>query len=130
MRIDHIGYAVKRMDRALKSFEEIGFVFDPIVDDADRNVRLAFGTKDGYRIELVCPLDRNQVSPVDHYLNNIAGTPYHICYQSDDFDNEIISLKQQGYKVIIDPKPAIAFGGKRVVFMMNIGFGLMEIVEA
>ena len=126
MKIDHIGYAVKRMDRALKSFEEIGFVFDSVVDDLDRNVQLAFGTKDGYRIELVCPLDRKQISPVDHYLNNIAGTPY----QSDDFDNEIIKLKQQGYKVIIDPKPAIAFGGKRVVFMMNIGFGLMEIVEA
>ena len=75
MKIDHIGYAVKRMDRALKSFEEIGFVFDSVVDDLDRNVQLAFGTKDGYRIELVCPLDRKQISPVDHYLNNIAGTP-------------------------------------------------------
>ena len=38
-------------------------------------------------------------------------------------------LKNRGFKVVIEPKSAIAFGGRRVVFMMNIGFGLMEIVE-
>lgn len=130
MKIDHIGYAVKRIDRARSSFETIGFLFGPEVDDTDRNVKIAFGEKDGYRIELVCPLDRKQESPVDKYLSNMIGTPYHICYISDDFDYEIERLKKQGYKVIIEPQSAVAFGGKRVVFVMNLGFGLMEIVEA
>ena len=128
MKIDHIGYAVKRIDRALTSFEKLGFTFEPTIDDVDRNVKLAFGEKDGYRIELVAPLDKKQKSPVDQYLENAIGTPYHICYQSGDVDNEIKQLESQGFKVIIEPKPAVAFGGKRVVFMMNIGFGLMEIV--
>ena len=130
MRIDHIGYAVKRMDRARSSFEKIGYVFEPVIDDMDRNVRLSFGEKDGYRIELVSPLDRMQKSPVDQYLMNAVGAPYHICYQSDQLDKEIEMLEGQGYKVVIEPRPAVAFGGKRVVFMMNIGFGLMEIVES
>ena len=130
MKIDHIGYAVKRIDRALTSFEKLGFTFEPTIDDVDRNVKLAFGEKDGYRIELVAPLDKKQKSPVDQYLENAVGTPYHICYQSEDFDNEIKQLESQGFKVIIEPKPAVAFGGKRVVFLMSIGFGLMEIVEA
>lgn len=129
MRIDHIGYAVKRIDRALSSFEKLGYVFEPVIDDTDRNVRLAFGEKNGYRIELVAPLDKKQESPVDHYLSNAVGTPYHICYQSDNLDKEIENLKAQGFKVVIEPKLAVAFGGRRVVFMMNIGFGLMEIVE-
>ena len=129
MKIDHIGYAVKRIDRAINSFEKLGFSFEPAIDDADRNVRIVFGSKDGYRIELVCPLDKKLVSPVDQYLSKTVGTPYHICYISDDFDNEIDNLKQQGFKVIIEPKLAVAFGRKRVVFMMSIGFGLMEIVE-
>lgn len=129
MKIDHIGYAVKRIDRAISSFEKIGFSFGTVIDDIDRNVRIVFGNKDGYKIELVCPLDKNLKSPVDPYLNNIVGIPYHICYISNDFDNEIENLKQQGFKVIIEPKSAVAFGGKRVVFMMSIGFGLMEIVE-
>lgn len=130
MKIDHIGYAVRRIDRALLSFEKLGFVFAPVINDIDRNIKLAFGEKDGYRIELVCPLDRKQESPVDKYLNNTIGTPYHICYISEDFDNEINELKMNGFKVIIEPRPAIAFGGRRVVFVMNIGFGLMEIVES
>lgn len=129
MKIDHIGYAIKRIDRAMSSFEQIGYVFEPVIDDIDRNVKLAFGVKDGYRIELVAPLDNKQESPVDQYLRNAVGMPYHICYESDRFDDEIEDLKAQGFKVVIEPKPAVAFGGRRVVFMMNIGFGLMEIVE-
>lgn len=129
MKIDHIGYAVKRIDRALDSFEKLGYVFESAIDDVDRNVRLVFGEKDGYRIELVAPLDKKLESPVDQYLFNAVGTPYHFCYKSDDLDREISELQSQGYKVVIEPRPAIAFDGKRVVFLMNIGFGLLEIVE-
>lgn len=129
MKIDHIGYAVKRIDRALNAFEKLGFVFEPMFDDMERNVKLAFGEKDGYRIELVAPLDKKVDSPIDPYLNNAVGTPYHICYQSDELDKDVEELERQGFKVIIEPRAAIAFSGRRVVFMMNIGFGLMEIVE-
>ena len=130
MKINHIGYAVKRIDRAITAFQKLGYEFEPVIDDTDRNVKLAFGNKDGYRIELVAPLDKRQESPVDQYLSNAVGTPYHICYESESLDAEIEELKAQGYKVVIEPIPAVAFGGRRVVFMMNIGFGLMEIVES
>lgn len=129
MKIEHIGYAVKQIDRARKSFEKLGYVFEPAIDDLNRNVKLAFGKKDGYRIELVAPLNKKLESPVDQYLSNAIGIPYHICYQSENFDMEIKELEKQGFKVIIDPAPAVAFGGRRVVFMMSVGFGLMEIVE-
>lgn len=129
MKIDHIGYAVKRIDRAITAFQKLGYEFEPAIDDKDRNVKLAFGSKDGYRIELVAPLDKKLESPVDQYLSNAVGTPYHICYESDNLDAEIEELKAQGNKVVIEPRPAVAFGGRKVVFMMNIGFGLMEIVE-
>ena len=130
MKINHIGYAVKRIDRAITAFQKLGYEFEPAIDDRDRNVKLAFGSKDGYRIELVAPLDKKLESPVDQYLSNAVGTPYHICYESESLDAEIEDLKAQGYKVVIEPRPAVAFSGRRVVFMMNIGFGLMEIVEA
>ena len=129
MKVDHIGYAVKRIDRAITAFQKLGYEFEPVIDDTDRNVKLAFGSKDGYRIELVAPLDKKLESPVDQYLSNAVGTPYHICYKSESLDAEIEELKTQGYKVVIEPRPAVAFDGRRVVFMMNIGFGLMEIVE-
>lgn len=129
MKIDHIGYAVRRIDRALSAFEKLGFVFEPVIDDVHRNVKLAFGEKDGYRIELVAPLDKKAGSPVDQYLGNSVGTPYHICYQSEELDKDVEELEKKGFKVVIEPRAAIAFGGRRVVFMTNIGFGLMEMVE-
>ena len=130
MKIDHIGYAVKRIDRAIASFEKLGFTFEPVIEDYDRNVKLAFGENGGYRIELVSPLDKSKASPVDQYISNASGLPYHICYQSMDFEKDIVSLVKQGFKEVIPPAKAVAFGGKRVIFMMNLGFGLMEIVEA
>lgn len=130
LAIDHIGYAVKRIDRAIDSFHKLGFIFEPEIDDEVRNIKIAFGKKDGYRIELVCPLDRKQESPVDVYLSSVGPILYHICYQSERFDEDIEDLKSKGFKVIIAPAEAVAFGGKRVVFLMNLGLGLMEIVEA
>ena len=50
MKIDHIGYAVKRIDRAITAFQKLGYEFESVIDDTDRNVKLAFGNKDGYRI--------------------------------------------------------------------------------
>ena len=131
MKIDHIGYAVRRIERAMESFQKLGFKFgEEIIEDTDRNVKISFGEKDGYKIELVSPLDKSLASPVDQYLGNAHGTPYHICYCSDNFDNEVEELKKQGFKVVIEPKKATAFDGKNVVFLMSLGFGLMEIVES
>ncbi len=130
MKIDHIGYAVKNIGQALESFENLGFTFEPIVDDPDRNIRIAFGEKDGYRIELVCSLDKSKKSPVHTYLSNVGPIPYHICYRSMNLDDEVEKLKRQGFKVIIEASPSIAFLGKRVIFMMNLALGLFEIVEA
>ena len=40
MRIDHIGYAVKRIDRAQKDFESLGFVFGPEIGRASCRERV------------------------------------------------------------------------------------------
>lgn len=129
MVIDHIGYAVKKMDKAVKAFENLGYVFEEAIEDLDRNILISFGEKDGYRIELVQPLDKKKESPVDAYLSKVGPTAYHICYVSEAFEEDIEQLKNQGFRVIIDPANAVAFGEKKVIFMMNLGIGLMEIVE-
>ena len=129
MIIDHIGYAVKKIEKAKSAFEALGYVFEQMIEDTDRNILICFGQKDGYRIELVQPLDKKKESPVDAYLSKVGPTPYHICYTSDTFEKDMEALKNQGFRVIIEPVKAVAFGGKRVVFLMNLGLGLMEIVE-
>ena len=129
MKIDHIGYAVKRIDRAIASFEKLGFCFGPVIEDHDRNVKLVFGNNGEYRIELVSPMDKSKASPIDQYLSNAPGTPYHICYQAEEFEKIIDNLKLQGFKEVIAPAKAVAFDGRRVTFLASLGVGLLEIVE-
>ena len=127
MKIDHIGYAVKNIDKAKKTMEVLGYIFEDTVEDKDRNIYIAFGEMDGYRVELVAPIGPG--SPVDMHLSKIGPTPYHICYKSADIGSDIERLQANRFKVAIPLAPAIAFGNKRVVFMYSLSAGLIEIVE-
>ena len=130
MRIDHIGYAVKRIERARASMETLGWRFGETIDDTDRNVALAFGELNGYRCELVAPLNLKESSPVDELIAKAGPTPYHICYVSDDLQKDVAELEARRFKVTVPPASAIAFGGRQVVFMYALSVGLIEIVEA
>lgn len=127
MRIDHIGYAVKDIEKAKKNMESLGYKFDPTINDPNRNIYISFGELDGYRIELVSPSGIN--SPVDTFLSKIGPTPYHICYKSRNIEADIELLKKSRFRVSIPLSPAVAFGGKRVIFMYSLFAGLIEIVE-
>lgn len=95
MNVDHIGYAVKNIDASRQAFEELGYVFDPVVNDTDRNIFISFGRLGDYRIELVSPLDPALPSPVDGTLKKSGNTPYHICYTSSRFEDDIKELQQK-----------------------------------
>ncbi len=127
MRIDHIGYAVKNMEKARRSMEVLGFAFEEPVDDFDRQIRIAFGENDGYRVELVAPMEDG--SPVDKQLTTIGPTPYHICYRSSEIEADLERLQRERFRVLIPLAPAVAFGGRRVVFLYSLSVGLIEIVE-
>ena len=135
MNVDHIGYAVKNIDASRQAFEELGYVFDPVVNDTDRNIFISFGRLGDYRIELVSPLDPALPSPVDGTLKKSGNTPYHICYTSSRFEDDIKELQQKRFLLTIPPAPACAFGGRgggsrRVAFLYHLQIGLLELVEA
>jgi hypothetical protein len=127
MSVDHIGYAVRNIEEAKKSLEVLGFAFADIIKDEDRNICICFGEMNGYRVELIAPISEG--SPVDVQLAKIGPTPYHICYKSADIENDIARLEKSRFKVTVPLAPAVAFGGKRVVFMYSLQIGLIEIVE-
>ncbi|MCH5193336.1 MAG: VOC family protein [Oscillospiraceae bacterium] len=130
MKIDHIGYAVKNIDKAKKAMKVLGYDFGDVIEDTDRGIYISFGTKDALCIELVAPIDvKAGNSPVSNLLSKAGPTPYHICYHSDDLEADVSFLEADGFRLLIPPAPAVAFGGKRVVFMFSVDIGLIEIVE-
>ena len=128
LAIHHVGYLVRRMDKALTGFEKLGYVLsgDPVYDES-RGADIAFLEKDGYRIELVSSDKTSDIYPM---LKKTGSGPYHICYETDDLEAETAGMEKLGYTVFKDRQPAPAISDRaEVVFLYNAQLGMMELVQ-
>lgn len=127
MRIHHVGYLVKRLERSIGAFESLGYTLEsePCRDEY-RKIDIAFMTMDSYRVELVSPYSSDSV--VAKLIKQYRNAPYHICYSTDDFDNDLKQLTETGFTQIDTPAPAPAIGGAEVVFLMSPTIGIVELV--
>ena len=128
MKIHHIGYLVKNIEKAREQFMKMGFCDNKsTVFDAIRNVHICFIKKDGYCIELIQP---TKDSAIYGLLKKYKNTAYHICYQVDDMRRAIEELEQMGFYLFEDVKvaPAISDNAK-VAFLMGKDCGIIEILD-
>ena len=128
MKIHHIGYLVKKIDRAIHGFIKLSYEKESeIVYDEYRGVDICFMVKDKYRIELVSPRDEKSV--VYQLQKKMGNTPYHICYICKDIESAIDEMKAQGFVEIDEPHDAVAIGRKLVCFLMHPYLGMIELLE-
>lgn len=115
MKVHHIGYAVKNIEDSIKEFERLGYskVKNTVID-SKRNVIIQFIQNEEYLIELVAPL--KEESPVTNILKKQGNSPYHICYETNDIDNKIKELSNNGFTIIAKLSEAPAINNKKVVF--------------
>ena len=134
MKIHHIGYAVKNIEKAKDAFFKLGYLpengcggvtYDPL-----RKINILFLEKDGYRVELISPAVRGEMDdPVSGILKKIGNSPYHICYEVSDLDNTLEEMSQNGFTVFLSPVEAPALENRRVAFCMNPSIGILELLE-
>ncbi len=129
MKIHHIGYAVKNIEKSIEVFKRLEYDIGEITRDDLRKVNICFVEKDGYVVELISPIDKNEESVVDGVLKKSGNGPYHICYIVSNMEDGIRELKEKKFKPIIMPQEACAIDGKKVCFLFNKDIGLIEIVE-
>ena len=128
MKVHHIGYLVKKLEKAAEEFEKLGYVrLGDITPDPQRKIDILFLRKDGYVVELVSPNAADSV--VSGLLKTYKNSPYHICYESADFQTDLEQLTGNGYVQIDQPTPAPAIENRRVVFLMNSRLGMIELLE-
>lgn len=128
MVVHHVGYLVKRLEKAAAAFEALGYEAEGgAVCDAYRDVDILFLRLGTCRVELVCP--RSEGSVVAKLLKTYKNAPYHICYKAEDFAGELERLEGAGYLRIDQPAPAPALGGRRVCFLMSPHAGMIEVLE-
>ena len=129
LKVHHIGYLVKKINKAEKDFAALGFeciaavVYDPL-----RDADISFWEKDGYCVELVSP--KSEKSVVYDLLKKFKNMPYHICYSSTNMDSDIEELREKGYMLLDEPMAAVAIGGKKVCFLFSANSGMIELLEA
>lgn len=128
LTIHHIGYLVKKIVPAIRSFEALGFqVIREVIRDDIREVDICFLEKDGYRVELVSPYSATSV--VAGLLKKYKNCPYHICYETSHFEEALEELTSHGYVMMGSPTPAPAIDQHPVVFLMNASLGMIELLD-
>lgn len=129
LKIHHIGYLVKKIEKAKKTFEALGYhIEQDTVHDEIRKVDICFLIKDGYRVELVSPVSADSV--VSGLLKKYKNTPYHICYETDDYEAAFAKLRADGFLPTesLTPTPAPALGGRSVIFLVSAAIGMIELI--
>ncbi len=130
LHLHHIGVAVGDIARATEDHQRRlgcelvgGLIHDPVQTAFIQFLRLP---GDAVLIELVAP------DGPDSKLRNAVlkgGGIHHLCHSTDDIESACRSLSQQGMVLFSEPTPAVAFGGRRIAWLIGQDQVLTELVE-
>lgn len=118
-RFEHVGLAVNSIRDAVRDDLEI-------FCDEIQNVSVAFVNMNGIRVELIEPRGTN--SPITSSLKG-GRKLVHLCFRVRDLEAAIVRGRGHGFHCIAKPVPAVAFGNKRIAWLFNKIYGLVELVE-
>jgi methylmalonyl-CoA/ethylmalonyl-CoA epimerase len=131
LTLHHIGCVVDSIENRIESFRAgLGVRSVPeIFEDPIQRSRVALldlPASGAVQLELVEPAASD--SPVARFLQKGGGL-HHLCYEVDDLQAQIQWMKSQRAVLIRSPKPAIAFGGRRIAWMRTADSLLIEYLE-
>ena len=101
MKLNHIGIAVEDMEAARKLYGEVmGFRVGEPEHLADRGLMVCFVDVGGANVELLYPTDPE--SAVGKFLAKKGPGIHHLCYEVDDVQAKLDSLKAAGIRLLND----------------------------
>ena len=126
-----MGLAVRDPKHAKAFLLGLGYRVGETVFDPEQHVNLIMCEHDSMPdVEIVYP--GSGPSPVDALLKrHQAGIVYHPCYTTPNLEQAARGLEEAGLRprCVMQPKPAVLFGGKTVAFYDVVGIGLIEMLE-
>lgn len=132
LTIHHLGVAVPDVVAAIPMYQSLlgqRLLSGPF-DDPIQKVRVCFlgtGQPGDVVVELIAPIAED--APVHQYLKKGLGA-YHVCYQTKDLDATIAHMRASGCVLISGPVPAVAFGGRRIAWLLMPTRQVIELVES
>jgi methylmalonyl-CoA/ethylmalonyl-CoA epimerase len=114
-RIDHIGIAVKGIERAGKFYTDVlGLEIEDIEHVSDQKVNVAFVPVADSEVELLESTDPD--GPVAKYLDSRGEGVQHIAFRVEDIEEALKELKDKGVR-LIDQVPRKGAGGAKIAFI-------------
>jgi methylmalonyl-CoA/ethylmalonyl-CoA epimerase len=130
LRLHHVGFVVANIEQAMPGFlRSLGARWDEqIFHDPLQKVKVAFLTTrvEDPQIELVEPAGED--SPVLRFLQKGGGL-HHVCYEVADLEQQLAEFRSRGAVIAKRPKPAVAFGGRRIAWVITAEKLLVELLE-
>ena len=113
--LDHIAIAVPDLEASIKRFmEDFGLDYQGSEDVEAAKTSTAFFPLPPTSIELVHPL-RGE-GPIAKYLEKKGGGMHHLCFRSDNIEEDIARLKARGYQFLSDG-PSDGAHNSKVIFI-------------
>jgi len=113
-KIDHVGIAVKSLDEATKTYEALGFEVEEIEEVAEQKVKVAMLPVGESRIELLEATSED--SAIAKFISSRGEGIHHIAINVENIEEALKKAKDAGLR-LIDEKPRIGAGGKKVAFV-------------
>ncbi|MCX5994980.1 MAG: VOC family protein, partial [Chloroflexi bacterium] len=109
-RVDHVAIAVKNLDEALKTFENLlGHKAAQVKEVPEQKVKAAMIHVGDVEIELIQPTDPG--TGVAKFLESKGEGIHHICFEVDDVDKELQAMAAKGIDTL-DKKGRPGLAGK------------------
>jgi methylmalonyl-CoA/ethylmalonyl-CoA epimerase len=130
LRLHHVGNAVSDLEAAAELYvRRFGYrILTGAIHDAGQTARVQFLRLEGDSVyfELVSP-DR----PESKLTNAVkrGGGLNHLCYTCGPMEAVIAALESTGMKLISGPRPGVAFGGRRICWLLGQEPLPIELVE-
>ena len=103
-QISHLGIAVKDLEEARKFYRSVfGLESSEPIIGGDGTIKVSMVEIGHSLIELLQPIGSEGV--MAKFLEKRGEGFHHICYEVDDINSEIASLKAAGIDVLGEPKP-------------------------
>jgi len=97
-RIDHIGVAVRNLENSLAFYESMGAKPYHFEEVESQKVKVAFIKIGESNIELLEPTSED--SPIFKYIEKKGEGIHHICYDVQDLNKALETLKRDGFQLI------------------------------
>jgi methylmalonyl-CoA/ethylmalonyl-CoA epimerase len=115
MKIDHLGIAVRSISDSLKFYTEaLGLELEGTETVDNEGVHVALIPVGQSHIELLEPVSEDTV--VGRFIAKRGEGLHHICYEVEDLEGKIETMKSQGVR-FLDGYPRRGAEGKLVAFL-------------